>query len=214
MPTFDAIDTPICEEAPTVGDTLSWPDRIKNYRQVIRRAAYVSYEDGWAHGLWFLGNSWAVKSGYYGGYPQGYLKRLRALFPDKPRVLHLFSGKVNTTEFPGDTCDVNATLEPTFIADAHELTGVPIEEYDLIVADPAIQCRRRRPLWHPAGQSEQGGGGAGAADAAGRTPCAARPSPADVSQGPVAARGGDRRRPLHHAPLPLPAHLASRICGG
>ena len=67
----------------------------------------MSYEDGWAHGMWFLGNSWAVKSGYYGGYPQGYLKRLRALFPDKRRVLHLFSGRVNTAEFPGDTCDVN-----------------------------------------------------------------------------------------------------------
>ena len=103
---------------------------------MIRRAAYVSYEDGWAHGMWFLGNSWAVKSGYYGGYPQGYLKRLRALFPDKRRVLHLFSGRVNTAEFPGDTCDVNAALEPTFVADAHDLTGVPIEEYDLILADP------------------------------------------------------------------------------
>ena len=136
MTTFDDTDTPTGEEAPAVGDTLSWPDRIENYRRVIRRAAYVSYEDSWAHGMWFLGNSWAVKSGYYGGYPQGYLKRLRALFPDKSRVLHLFSGKVNTAEFPGDTCDVNPTLEPTFIADAHVLTGVPIEEYDLIVADP------------------------------------------------------------------------------
>ena len=113
MATFDDLDTSVGEEAPTVGDTLSWPDRIKNYRRVIRRAAYVSYEDGWAHGMWFLGNSWAVKSGYYGGYPQGYLKRLRALFPDKRRVLHLFSGRVNTAESPGDTCDVNAALEPT-----------------------------------------------------------------------------------------------------
>jgi hypothetical protein len=136
MTTFDDIVTPACDEASTNNDALSWPDRIENYRRVIRRAAYVSFEDGWAHGMWFLGNSWAVKSGYYGGYPQGYLKRLRALFPDKRRVLHLFSGRVNTAEFPGDTCDVNAALEPTFIADAHDLTGVSIEDYDLIVADP------------------------------------------------------------------------------
>ena len=67
MTTFD---TPTGEEAPAAGDTLSWPDRIENYRRVIRRAAYVHYEDGWTHGMWFLGNSWAVKSGYYGGYPQ------------------------------------------------------------------------------------------------------------------------------------------------
>jgi hypothetical protein len=116
--------------------TLTWSERAEHYRKVIDRSCYLSYEDGWAYGMWFLGNSWAVKSGYYGGYPQGYLKRLRALFPDKRRVLHLFSGRVNTAEFPGDTCDVNAALEPTFIADAHELTSVPIEQYDLVLADP------------------------------------------------------------------------------
>ena len=77
-----------------------------------------------------------MQSGYYGGYPQGYLKRVRALFPDKQSTLHLFSGKVNTAEFPGDTCDINPDLNPTFVADAHMLEGVPIETYDLIIADP------------------------------------------------------------------------------
>jgi hypothetical protein len=110
MPTFDDIDTPTL---------LSWPARIENYRRVIRRAAYVSYEDGWAHGMWFLGNSWAVESGYYGGYPEGYLKRLRALFPDKRRVLHLFSGKVDIVQFPGETLDIRADMNPTYLCDAH-----------------------------------------------------------------------------------------------
>jgi hypothetical protein len=69
MTTFDDTVTPSgTDEAPPVSDALSWPDRAENYRRVIHRAAYVSYEDGWAHGMWFLGNSWAVKSGYYGGY--------------------------------------------------------------------------------------------------------------------------------------------------
>jgi hypothetical protein len=58
------------------------------------------------------------------------------LFPDKQRVLHLFSGKVNVTESPGDTCDINAELNPTYVADAHTLDGVPVEDYDLILADP------------------------------------------------------------------------------
>ena len=115
---------------------LTWPQRIEHYHKVIGRSAFTSFEDGWAYGVWFLGNSWAVKSGYYGGYPQGYLKRLRALFPDKLAPLHLFSGKVDTTAFPGDTVDINASLEPTFVADAHDLTDVPIENYDLILADP------------------------------------------------------------------------------
>jgi hypothetical protein len=117
---------------------LSWPERIEHYRRLIGRDAYIDagYEGGWAFGMWFLGNSWAVKSGYYGGYPQGYLKRVRALFPDKVKVLHLFSGRVNTVEVPGGTCDINTALEPTYVADAHTLKDVPVEDCDLILADP------------------------------------------------------------------------------
>lgn len=115
---------------------LTWPERIAHYRQAIDRSAYMTFEDGWAYGVWFMGNSWAVKSGYYGGYPQGYLKRLRALFPDKRRVLHLFSGMVDVAQFPGDTCDINPERKPTYVADAHTLEGVPVEEYDLVLADP------------------------------------------------------------------------------
>jgi hypothetical protein len=115
---------------------LTWPERIEHYHRVIGRSAYMSFEDGWAYGVWFLGNSWAVKSGYYGGYPAGYLKRLRALFPDKVRPLHLFSGQVDVTQFPGDTVDIRPELSPTFVANAHTLEGVPVEDYDLILADP------------------------------------------------------------------------------
>jgi hypothetical protein len=119
---------------------LTWSERIENYRRVIGRSAYMTYEDGWAYGVWFLGNSWAVKSGYYGGYPQGYLKRVRALFPDKQVPLHLFSGRVNVEEFPGDTVDINPTLNPTYVADAHTLADVPVEKYDLILADPSYSA--------------------------------------------------------------------------
>jgi hypothetical protein len=117
-------------------NALTWPERIEHYRRVIGRSAYLTYEDGWVYGVWFLGNSWAVKSGYYGGYPQGYLKRLRALFPDKVRVLHLFSGRVDVAEFPGDTLDIRPELEPTYAVNVHTLAGVPVEDYDLILADP------------------------------------------------------------------------------
>jgi hypothetical protein len=115
---------------------LSWPERIENYRQEIKRAAYLDYEDGWCFGTWFLGNTWAVKSGYYGGYPAGYLKRMRALFPDKRWVLHMFSGLVDAEQFPGDTLDIRPELNPTYRCDAHTLEGVPTGDYDLILADP------------------------------------------------------------------------------
>ena len=39
---------------------MDWPARIEHYHKVIGRSAYMSYEDGWAYGVWFLGNSWAV----------------------------------------------------------------------------------------------------------------------------------------------------------
>jgi hypothetical protein len=130
----DAENAPLTPPHDEAG--LDWPTRIENYRRALGRSAYAAYDDGWAFGVWFLGNSWGVASGYYGGYPAGCLKRIRALFPDKRRVLHLFSGKVDLAALPGDTVDINASLCPTFVADAHTLTGVPVEDYDLILADP------------------------------------------------------------------------------
>jgi hypothetical protein len=83
-----------------------------------------------------MGNDYRVKTGYYGGYPAGYLRRIRALFPDKQRVLHLFSGKVDLSALPGDTVDINPNLNPTYVDDAQTLQSVPLESYDLILADP------------------------------------------------------------------------------
>ena len=83
-----------------------------------------------------MGNDYRVKSGYYGGYPAGYLRRVAALFPDRKRVLHVFSGKVDLGAMPGDTVDVNASTKPTWLADAHNLTNVPLHRYDLVLADP------------------------------------------------------------------------------
>jgi hypothetical protein len=58
------------------------------------------------------------------------------MFPDKQRVLHLFSGKVDLTALPGDTVDINANLNPTYVDDAQTLHGVPLADYDLVLADP------------------------------------------------------------------------------
>lgn len=77
-----------------------------------------------------------MKSTYYGGYPAGYLRRVKALFPDKTKVLHLFSGKVDLSVLPGDTVDINPALSPTYLDDAQSLMGVPLPQYDLVLADP------------------------------------------------------------------------------
>ena len=93
-------------------------------------------EDNRIVGTWIMGNDYRVKSEYYGGYPAGYLRRIRALFPDKKRVLHLFSGKVDLDAMPGDTVDINPDMNPTYVCDAEELILIPLQDYDLVLADP------------------------------------------------------------------------------
>lgn len=116
---------------------IDWEQRIANYvRQTgFPRSLFIA-DDGRVVGTWIMGNDYRVKSEYYGGYPAGYLRRVRALFADKTRVLHLFSGKVDLHAFPGDTVDVNPAFNPTYVDDAQTLQDVPLEQYDLVLADP------------------------------------------------------------------------------
>jgi hypothetical protein len=116
---------------------VDWQDRIDSYvRETgFPRSLFVG-EDGRVVGTWIMGNDYRVRSAYYGGYPAGYLRRVRALFPDKRRVLHLFSGRVDLAAFPGDTVDINPKLHPTYLDDAQTLERVPLGTYDLVLADP------------------------------------------------------------------------------
>ena len=119
------------------GPAMLWAERIANYvsETGFPRSLFVA-EDGRVVGTWIMGNDYRVRSTYYGGYPAGYLRRVKALFPDKRRVLHLFSGKVDLAILPGDTVDINPDLCPTYLDDAQRLEQVPLGEYDLILADP------------------------------------------------------------------------------
>lgn len=112
-------------------------DRIDNYvkHTGFPRSLFLS-EDGRVVGTWIMGNAYGVKSGYYGGYPHGYLKRIKALYPDKERALHVFSGRVDQSAWPGDTVDLNPGMEPTYLDDAQSLETVPLENYDIVLADP------------------------------------------------------------------------------
>lgn len=119
------------------GPPLSWDDRIASYvRSTGFPRSLFQAQDGRVVGTWIMGNDYRVRSGYYGGYPAGYLRRIAALFPDKRRVLHLFSGRVDLSALPGDTVDINPALRPTFIDDAQSLAAVPLDPYDLVLADP------------------------------------------------------------------------------
>lgn len=122
---------------------LTLQQRIDAYVATTKfpRSMFIG-EDDRVVGTWIMGNDYRVKprtpgdAPYYGGYPAGYLRRIKALFPDKSRVLHLFSGQVDLSAFHGDTVDINADLSPTYVDDAQSLHGVPLGDYDLVLADP------------------------------------------------------------------------------
>lgn len=111
--------------------------RIAAYRELIDLPASLAIgDDGRLFGVWVMGNNYRVTSGYYGGYPHGFLRRVRSLFPEKSRILHLFSGRVDLGELPGDTVDINPANAPTYVDDAQTLQVVPLELYDLVLCDP------------------------------------------------------------------------------
>lgn len=116
---------------------MKWPNRIRHYHKVtgFPESLFIA-GDGRCVGIWIMGNDYRVRSEYYGGYPAGYLHRIRALFPDKRNVLHLFSGRVDRSIIPGATVDVNRSLHPDFVDDAQTLRRVPLHQFDLVLADP------------------------------------------------------------------------------
>lgn len=116
---------------------MNWNDRIKSYTEEtgFPEALFVG-ADGRVVGTWIMGNDYRVKSTYYGGYPAGYLRRIKSLFPDKRSVLHLFSGRVDRSVMPGHTVDINPDLQPDYLDDAQTLAKVPLGNFDLVMCDP------------------------------------------------------------------------------
>jgi hypothetical protein len=106
-PTTDLFEALTPTESTLLPPELTWRDRIANYERVtgFPNALFIA-GDGRVVGTLIMGNDYRVKSQYYGGYPATYLCRIKALFPDKKRVLHLFSGRVDLDTFPGDTVDI------------------------------------------------------------------------------------------------------------
>lgn len=116
---------------------LTWTDRIESYHRLtgFPQSLFLG-GDGRCVGTWIMGNDYRVKSEYYGGYPAGYLRRVKALFQDKSNVLHLFSGRVDKSVMPGTTVDINPELSPDYLDDAQTLEKVPLYAFDLVMADP------------------------------------------------------------------------------
>jgi len=54
------------------------------------------------------------------------------MFPDCKKILHVFSGSVQQD----DTFDINTQYNPTYVGDAHNLSEIIKQKYELIYADP------------------------------------------------------------------------------
>jgi SAM-dependent methyltransferase len=87
-------------------------------------------------GWWFVGVSVGNISPLYGSYQIEYLERIKTLFPDAVKVVHLFVGSlppspdyVRVGLSQGDT-------KPDIECDAHQLSSYLPFKADLIYADP------------------------------------------------------------------------------
>jgi hypothetical protein len=144
---------------------LSWQDRIDNYARVMKLPVHMAVGPGdRLFGIWNMGNDYRVSSGYYGGYPATYQRRVKALFPDKLHVLHLFSGKVDLATCPGDTVDINPSLSPTYLDDAQTLRS-SAGAIRLGARRSTLQRGRRRALSDNDGEEDPCHEGAGPAPA-------------------------------------------------
>ena len=85
-------------------------------------------------GVWLMGNNYKNKTTLYGAYPPQYLPRITQLFPDKERVLHLFSGSLPA----GDYCRFDMIqYDAEVVGDAHKLSEYfEPDTFDIVFSDP------------------------------------------------------------------------------
>jgi hypothetical protein len=99
---------------------MDWSQRIENYERATGkpRSLFLSGTEQ-VVGTWLMGNAY----GEEGDYPAGYVRRVRSLFPDKQRVLHVYSD--GRDDLPGE-----------FARTLRGLNAKPIENFDLVLCDP------------------------------------------------------------------------------
>lgn len=136
--------------------------RAMLYSEAFPGRPPLAFDEHWLTGTWCIGAAYKNPNPLYGAHPRGYLERVHCMFPEKRRVLHVFSGgmtaehaaacawpKVLQRKLAGDSSagrelqmelvDLKGPEEgrhPTWQGDA---TAMPEEwagRFDLILADP------------------------------------------------------------------------------
>ena len=83
------------------------------------------------------------KNRYPGGFPLHFEKKLWKLLGSPEKVLHPFGGAAEI----GDRVDINPETNPTYIGDAHNLSMIPDESYDLVILDPPYDDEQAAKLY-------------------------------------------------------------------
>lgn len=138
---------------------MTLEERVNFYNLTFPNWPKLSYSNGWIVGSFCIGAAYAG-SGYYGNYPHGYLKRMRALFPDfdKEQTLHMFGGSLCRgfssdkdwgEDFPGSTFDINPILAPDYLGDAKEAYSIIGRKFDIILADCPYSAKDAERYGYP-----------------------------------------------------------------
>ena len=135
----------LCEKCGETG--FSSKDRVDSYNKTFPKYPKMTYDKGWIMGCWSCGNSYGNAVKYYGAYPNGYLKKIRSLFPEMnyESTLHLFSGSLGLQKdedipFNGVKFDCNTEVGADVVGDAVELSEhFKDRKFKIILADPPYQ---------------------------------------------------------------------------
>ncbi len=134
-----------CEKCGEKG--MNFSERVDSYNKTFPKYPKMTFDKGWIMGCWSCGNSYGNATSYYGAYPNGYLKKIRSLFPEinYEDTLHLFSGSLGMQDdysitFNGVKFDCNEEVGADVVGDAAELLKhFEDRKFKIILADPPYQ---------------------------------------------------------------------------
>lgn len=111
---------------------------IENYHKVFRKFPRCLWEsEGKIYGCFVIGNDYTNSSRFHGAYPRKYLERMFALFPNKEKILHLFSGQLDISSKNEITFDINPMNVPDVVGNAEEIENFfDKKSFDLVLSDP------------------------------------------------------------------------------
>ncbi len=122
--------------------SLTPTERAENFKHTFPQYGPLVVHNERLYGFWLIGRWYASNRQFYGSYPPSYLARVRALFPDRNRVLHLFSGSIQNIPVNEVTYDIKPNFSPTICDDVRKLLQhFEPSEFELILADPPYEAR-------------------------------------------------------------------------